>query len=448
MQFPLVGAALLILLAAGAELAAQRLAVVTTVMPGPRLPIAEAEDLLIDLDSAAIRARVSASIDGSYPNQISPRAVASTPDGRYLVGAQMRIPVTVPITYPLTFRDTVTGASGVLTEGVSRIAVHPRRLAVYVAFWDGGLGVVDSGGLHRIGGCESGSTASAIAVSMDGSELYVACFNSLRVLDTGTGLELRRFTLVSTPRDMLAVAGHRLFTLDYAGPIVFAVMQMSVYDLATGARLANAPTPMANRGLAWAVPSSDGTQVVVGVGSSVSSYDATPHVVDSATATVVDVWPVDRVTKLAFTSAADQAVIVRELPQGPANDYLLAVALVDVASGQVLAEGNVGWASYPGTANVVVMEPPSSPTLLEAVVVGAEVTLTWQVSDTSRLATDFVVEAGSSPTSFELLSQRLGSDGTTFVATDVPAGRYYVRVRGVNATGIGPPSNVVEVLVP
>jgi hypothetical protein len=441
-------AALLLVAAAAGNAHAQRLAVVTTVMPGTRMPLTAAQDLVVDLDAGTVTARRPGPIDGSYPNQTVPHAVVATSDGRYVVGAHERLPITVPITFPLAYRDTVTGASGTIVEDVSRIAVATRRTAVFVGFWNGDVGIVDAAGIRRVHVCDGGSTASALAAARDTDEILVACSTSLRVLDGRTGAELRRLTLASSPSEMHVVAGNRLFTLDYAGPVVFAVMEMSVYDLTSGARLANRPTPIAGRGLTWATPSPDGARVAVGVSSSVVGFAGTPHIVDSATAAVLTVWPVDLVTKLAFTTQGSQAVLVREIPQGPNLDDLLGAALVDADSGSVVAQGILGVASYPAIANLVLLEAPLAPALLPPQVSNSEVTLSWQPAPTSRAATDYVIEAGSSPNSFELLSRRLGTDATTFAARGVPRGRYYVRVRAVNAVGVSQPSTVVEVQVP
>lgn len=448
MRISIAVASILILAAGARDAVAQRLAVVTTVMPGPRMPLTAAQDLVIDLDAGTIIARVPGPIDGSYPNQIVPHAVGATADGRYIVGAHMRLPATVPSTYPLAYRDTVTGASGTIVENVSRIAMATQRPAVFIGFWNGDVGIVDATGMRRVHVCDGGNSASALAASRDVDEILVACSTSLRVLDGRTGAELRRLTLASSPYEMHSVAGNRLFTLDYAGPVVFAVMEMSVYDLTSGARLANRPTPIAGRGLTWATPSPDGARVAVGVGPSIGGFAGTPHIVDTTNADVLAVWPVDLVTKLAFTTQGSQAVLVREIPQGPNLDDLLGAALVDRASGSVVAQGILGVASYPAIANVVVLEPPLAPVLLPPQVSNSEVTLSWRPAPNSRAATDYVLEAGSAPSSFELLSRRLGSNATTFVASGVPPGRYYVRLRAVNATGISEPSAVVDVQVP
>ena len=212
----------------------------------------------------------------------------------------------------------MTGGSGAIGTDVKAIAANPRVPRIYVGFHSGEVGLLDVSGLRRVPVCDPNGL-SALTVSRDGLELYVACFNSLRILDGGTGAELRRLALVSSPREMHAVAGHRLFTLDYAGPVVFAVMEMSVYDLTSGARLANAPTPIPNRGLSWAVPIPSGDEILVGVGTSASSFDATPYVVNSLTAAVGQAWPVEHVTKAAFIAGGRRAILLSEVPVGSAT---------------------------------------------------------------------------------------------------------------------------------
>ena len=74
-------------------------------------------------------------------------------------------------------------------------------------------------------------------------------------------------------------------------------------------------------------------------------------------------------------------------------------------------------------------------------------TLSW-ATDTSRsLATAQVVEVGFTPQETAL---RLGvaAGATSLTVPGVPPGRYYVRIRAVNGTGIGAPSNEVLVDVP
>jgi hypothetical protein len=433
----------IVVLACGASLHAQTRALVTTVLPAAGAPLTSAQDLVIDLDAPAIAAQFAGAIDGSYPNPGHPAVLSA--DGRFVVGPYMRLPITLPIEYPIAYRDLVTGATGSIAADAWWMAANPRRPQVFMGLTTGDVAALDAAGLRSQAAC-SGIIPSAVAVSRDGGELYVACSNSLRVLDSTTGAERRRFTLPSSPREMHVVAGNRLFTLDYAGPVVFAIMEMSVYDLATGARLAHAPTPVAGRGLSWAVPVPDGTQVVVGVSISAATDVATPHVIDGLTAADLGAWPVDQVTRVAFTSTGQRAVLLREVPSG--SETALHAALLDVPSRTVLAAGALGMAAYRNMSNLLVIEPPLSPDTLTGTVAGGGVTLQWTMPATSREATDYVLEVGSTAAATDLLTLRLGSVARAFVASNVPRGTYFVRIRALNAVGTSGPSPTIPVVVP
>jgi hypothetical protein len=439
-RMSIVGLAVLL---GGIGLDAQTRALVTTVLPAPGAPLSAARDLVINLDTPALEATLPGAIDGNHPNQ-GHRATLSA-DGRFFVGPYMRLPITIPPVYPLAIRDLVTGATASVRTDVWWTASNPRRPQVVMALTGGDVGVIDAAGVRTRPACAP-SIPSAVAVARDGGEFYVACSNVLLVLDATSGAERRRFTLPSSVRDMHVVAGNRLFTLDYAGPVTFAVMEMSIYDLATGTRLANAPTPVAGRGLTWAVPSPDGSTVVVGVGATAGTGPATPHVVDSLTAAVLGTWPVDQVTRLAFLASGTRAMMLRETPA--ATSIELHGVLLDAATATVVAQAPLGTAAFTDTSNLVLLEPPLAPETLTAAVTGRDVTLQWTEAATSGLATDIVLEAGTTPTAADLLTTHLGSNAPSIVVTNVPPGRYYVRVRAMNAVGTGPPSPTIDVLVP
>jgi hypothetical protein len=416
--------------------------VVTTVRTTPGSPSSTAQDLFIDFGSRTIRQIAPGTIAGTQPNQ--PGRLVLTSDSRFLVGAGLGVNLSTPLYTPVTYRDLLSGAAGAIATGVKTVAANPRVPVIYVGFYSGEIGLLDVSGLRRVSVCAENSL-SALAASRDGLELYVACFNSLRVLDAGTGSELRRINLAATPREMHAVAGSRLFTLDYAGPVTFAVMEMSIYDLTSGARLANVPTPVGNRGLSWAVPTPDGNEVLVGVGSSTSSADATPYLFSSLTLAVFGVWPIEHVTKAAFIAGGRRAVLLSEVPAS--GDTALHATLISPPTVAVLASAMLGYAGAPGVSTLAVIEPPLEPVNLASQVSGNRVSLSWVVPEASNQPSDFIIEAGSTPTSFNLLSQRIGSALPQFEAADVPAGTYYVRVRAVNAAGVGEPSPPIEVHV-
>jgi hypothetical protein len=80
------------------------------------------------------------------------------------------------------------------------------------------------------------------------------------------------------------------------------------------------------------------------------------------------------------------------------------------------------------------------PTGLTSRVDGRTVRVEWTPSQESALRTGFVVEAGSGPGLADLVPYRLDGDQTSVVVTDVPPGRYFVRVRAANGSGAGLPS--------
>jgi hypothetical protein len=88
---------------------------------------------------------------------------------------------------------------------------------------------------------------------------------------------------------------------------------------------------------------------------------------------------------------------------------------------------------------------PGAPIGLTASVSGTVVTLTWNAA--SGDPTSYVIEAGSSPGTSDLANFDTRSTATSFTATAVSAGTYFLRVRARNACGTGGPSNEVTVTV-
>jgi hypothetical protein len=76
-----------------------------------------------------------------------------------------------------------------------------------------------------------------------------------------------------------------------------------------------------------------------------------------------------------------------------------------------------------------------------------EVSLFWQPSSAGGAATAYVVEAGYAPGLSNVAVLPTGSSMPTFTIA-APPGRYYVRVRAVNALGTSGPSEEIVVLVP
>jgi uncharacterized repeat protein (TIGR03803 family) len=115
---------------------------------------------------------------------------------------------------------------------------------------------------------------------------------------------------------------------------------------------------------------------------------------------------------------------------------------------RVLAAGAAGLSTPSNEVPLVVggcAGPPGATTSLAARVSGANVQLAWLPPTGSP--TGYVISAGSAPGRADLGAIPTGSTSTTFFASNVGAGTYYVRVAATNACGAGPASNDVIVRV-
>lgn len=90
---------------------------------------------------------------------------------------------------------------------------------------------------------------------------------------------------------------------------------------------------------------------------------------------------------------------------------------------------------------------PAAPTGLTSSVAGAVVTLDWSAPSTGPRPTAYVIEAGSASGLANLVIFSTGSPATRYVASGVPPGTYYVRLRAVTTLGTSGPSNEISVAV-
>ena len=90
---------------------------------------------------------------------------------------------------------------------------------------------------------------------------------------------------------------------------------------------------------------------------------------------------------------------------------------------------------------------PGAPTNLSVSAVAGVVTMTWNPPESGDAPSGYIVEAGSERSLANLANFPTGNISTTFSRSGVAAGRYFVRIRAVNAVGAGPPSNEAILLV-
>lgn len=89
-------------------------------------------------------------------------------------------------------------------------------------------------------------------------------------------------------------------------------------------------------------------------------------------------------------------------------------------------------------------DPPGAPTGLAAVAQGFTVRVAWTRSAEGTAATSYVLEAGGGPGTTAVT---LPVGTTSVTVPGVAPGVYFLRVRGVNAYGVGPPSGEVTLVV-
>ena len=97
-------------------------------------------------------------------------------------------------------------------------------------------------------------------------------------------------------------------------------------------------------------------------------------------------------------------------------------------------------------ASAVQARVPQPPSNLAADVTGHTVTLTWQGPATGTVPLGYILEAALSPGGPAIAF--FAVEGTSMIATSVPTGVFYVRVRAADAEGVGAASNEVVVAVP
>jgi hypothetical protein len=117
-------------------------------------------------------------------------------------------------------------------------------------------------------------------------------------------------------------------------------------------------------------------------------------------------------------------------------------AISSAASGMLIGRFD---ARLPGTASEFPSAVPGAPGGLTASVSGNAVSLTWNAAP-GDLAS-YVIEAGSASGLSDLANFVTGNLLTSFSATSVPNGTYFVRVRAANASGAGAASNEVTVVI-
>jgi hypothetical protein len=177
--------------------------------------------------------------------------------------------------------------------------------------------------------------------------------------------------------------------------------------------------------------SSSGSSVTL-TWSAPASADAMGYVVEAGSApglaNLANVVTGSRATSFSAIGVGNGTYYVRVRAQnaagtsGPSNESTLVV-------------GSTACASAPGVPGGLAITSS-----------GSTVTLTWNAPAGGCAPTSYVLQAGSSPGLNDLANSNVGNT-TSYVATGVGNGTYYVRVRAANAYGQSAASNEFTLLV-
>jgi hypothetical protein len=105
--------------------------------------------------------------------------------------------------------------------------------------------------------------------------------------------------------------------------------------------------------------------------------------------------------------------------------------------------GGVGAASNEVALTITGCALPSTPTGLTYTLSGNLLTVRWNAA---AGAVEYFLLAGSVSNANDLYNGNVGT--ATSISATVPAGRYYIRVRGANACGVSVASPELEIIVP
>lgn len=388
----------------------------------------------IDLDSGSVNWAMSAltpPLDGWVPYG----APAISSDGRFVVWMAGKIIRQFLIHGGFVARDLVTGSvlKGELPGGFVRDLVGHTRKPMLFATTTLGLIIIESSGFRQTPAC-----AGDMAITLDGSELFVACGDGrVQVFDTQRAAIVREIVLPQPHSWSLIEVngdGSRLVTLSDRSPFEFSV---AVYDGQTGQPLGLGSVPAGPPCCAHAQFGSlsvNAARTEIYAGFLFTDFTTgeagETRIYRFDTLTNVASAPIP-LSSLAFTPDGRKAVAIANWDIRPGARCL--AVLIDV---QMRAVERSSYSSTCGLfSGVGIASPPLPPENVKVSATNRRVTLSWQLAAHSPAATTYAIDASLQPGGRVVATLLTDSDQTIFTLDAVPPGTYYVRVRGVNAIG-------------
>jgi fibronectin type III domain protein len=203
-----------------------------------------------------------------------------------------------------------------------------------------------------------------------------------------------------------------------------------------GAESVSAPNTAAESTLAPAAPLN---LVASSSGSSVTLTWTAPATTDSLSTYLIEAGSASGLANLASFATGNTLTIFQASGIG-AGTYYVRVRAVSASGASV--PSNEAVLVVGGSGPCVAPGAPSG--LVVVFNTGGVVTLAWTAA--AGAPTSYLVEAGSSPGLSDLANSDVGS-ATSFTATGVGAGTYYVRMKAKGPCGTSGPSNEIALVV-
>lgn len=267
-------------------------------------------------------------------------------------------------------------------------------------------------GTYTIGGLEPG-TYYLLAVDRRANAVYVDELFGGQLCPGCTGTEI----LAGAPVTLTAgaVATGRNFVLDVGQNFSGTVLDATGTQPIPGVTVHAYSTSLPSRPVGSAISRADGRYVITGLNGG-------PHV---------------------FSSAGPSHYLHEVFNNAPCPGGICSGA-TSIALGAVLSQP-LGYSAFNINFTLAARtDPPGAPSGLAAVAQGFTVKLAWTPSAEGTAATSYVLEAGGAPGT-TAVSLPVGT--TSLTVPGVAPGVYFLRVRGVNAYGVGPPSSEVTLIV-
>lgn len=389
------------------------------------------------LDPAALAVRdvVSVPVEiGSHPYL--------TPDGRLLVwfaGAYSGAP------YRLVIHDVVSRELTVIPWAwpvPGNTLGNPRRPELYAAAGDALVALTAGGTRSLVSPAACLRSRNPEAVSADGRRLLATCSDST----------LAFLTLVidlDTQQVVWQADGFWLGVFSADGEFLYRQQSnlISRVSLAGGATTAQVTGPVTNAANYLHVEPGTGRLLAIGT-TEARLY--TPDTLQPL-ASWTTPWSAPgftNVASLAIEPSSGRTFIAAGSGVGAAGAPFGEYHVLATDTGSPVVSASAGARGIPDVGWVILAPVPPAPLSLQATVAAGSATLSWSASPSTTATTRYVLEVGSAPGLNDIIAGLDVGLQTSFGASGVPPGRYYVRVRAGNYTGLSAPSNEVVVQVP